>query len=104
MSAEDEGFTDMNPPPDTGIFNNVDRHSSSVIQIDNGKALNVVAVCAAFCGLCLGVSMWSAYTARDAKTESRLAQYYLLELDAKMISAGVKPESESVAKRESHDR
>jgi hypothetical protein len=44
MSADDEGFTDMNPPPETGIFNAVDRHSSSVIQIDNGKALNVVAI------------------------------------------------------------
>jgi hypothetical protein len=86
MSTEDEGFTDMNPPPDTGIFNNVDRHSSSVIQIDNGKALNVVAICAAFCGLCLGVSMWSAYTARDAATEARLAEYEVSKLTTDVAS------------------
>jgi hypothetical protein len=80
MSDEDEGFSDMHPPPDTGIVNHVDRQSASVIQIDNGKALNVVAVCAAFCGLCLGVSIWSAYTARDAATEARLAQYEVSKL------------------------
>jgi hypothetical protein len=86
MSAEDEGFTDMNPPPETGIFNHVDRHSSSVIQIDNGKAMTVVALCAAFCGLCLGVSIWSSYTARDAATEARLAQYEVSKLTTDVAS------------------
>lgn len=92
MSAEDEGFTDMNPPPETGIFNNVDRHSSSVIQIDNGKALNVVAICAAFCGLCLGCSIWAAYTARDAATEARLAEYEVskLKTDVDSLERAVK--------------
>jgi hypothetical protein len=80
MSADDEGFTDMHPPPETGIRALADRQSAQVIQIDNGKAINVVAICAAFCGLCLGVSMWSAYTARDAATESRLAEYEVSKL------------------------
>jgi hypothetical protein len=71
VSAEDEGFSD--------IHAHTDHQSASVIQIDNGKALNVVAICAAFCGLCLGVSMWSAYTARDAATEARLVEYYLMD-------------------------
>jgi hypothetical protein len=91
MSADDEGFRDF--------YAQTDRQSASVIQIDNGKALNVVAICAAFCGLCLGVSIWAAYTARDAATEARLSQYYLLELDAKMVNAGINPKEESVGKR-----
>jgi hypothetical protein len=82
MSADDEGFTDMNPPADCeGGFSAVaSGRAAQVIQIDNGKALNVVAICAAFCGFCLGVSIWSAYTARDAATEARLAQYELSQL------------------------
>jgi hypothetical protein len=72
MSAEDEGFSD--------IHAHTDHQSASVIQIDNGKALNVVAICAAFCGLCLGVSIWAAYTARDAATEARLSQYEVSKL------------------------
>lgn len=72
MSADDEGFSD--------IHTHTDHQSASVIQIDNGKALNVVAICAAFCGLCLGVSIWSAYTARDAATEARLSQYEVSKL------------------------
>jgi hypothetical protein len=92
MSAEDEGFTDMNPPPETGILNHVDRHSSSVIQIDNGKALNVVAICAAFCGLCVGIGIFQAYEARDAKTEARLAEYEVSKLtnDVALLERQVK--------------
>jgi hypothetical protein len=76
MSAEDEGFSDQF----ARVSAQVDNQSASVIQIDNGKAINAVAICAAFCGLCLGVSIWSAYTARDAATEARLAQYEVSKL------------------------
>jgi hypothetical protein len=72
VSAEDEGFSD--------IHAHTDHQSASVIQIDNGKALNVVAVCAAFCGLCVGITIFQAYEARDAKTEARLAQYEVSKL------------------------
>jgi hypothetical protein len=75
MSADDEGFGDLH-----GIASRVDNQSASVIQIDNGKAVNAVAICAAFSGLCLGVAIWSAYTARDAATEARLTQYELSKL------------------------
>jgi hypothetical protein len=81
MSADDEGFSDMNPPLDgERITSHVDHQSASVITIDNGKALNVVAVCAAICGISVGVAAWSAYTARDAATEARLAQYEVSKL------------------------
>lgn len=57
----------------------VDNHSAQVVQIDNGKHVTAVALCAAFCGLSLAVSVWAAYTARDAATEARLAEYFLLD-------------------------
>lgn len=37
--------------------------------------------------------------ARLAERESRMLQYYLLELDAKVIKAGIKPASEAISKR-----
>lgn len=73
MSDLDELMRDFACP-------DVREQSASVIQIDNGKAVNAVALCAAFCGLCLGVSIWAAYTARDAATEARLTQYELSKL------------------------
>lgn len=56
-----------------------DNQSASVIQIDTGKHVAVVAMCAAFCGVSVAVSIWAAYTARDAATEARMVQYYLMD-------------------------
>lgn len=84
MSAEDEGFTDMNPPLDQAVLSRVDRQSASVIQIDTGKYMNVVAICAAFCGIAVVASIWAAYTARDAATESRLLQQHVMTLEAEL--------------------
>lgn len=56
-----------------------DNRSAQVIQIDSGKHIAAVALCAALCGLSVAVAVWSAYTARDAATESRLTQYYLMD-------------------------
>lgn len=34
---------------------------------------------------------------QETETETRMLEYYLLELDAKVIAAGIKPESDSIA-------
>lgn len=62
-----------------GIDADCSERSAQVIQIDSGKHVAVVALCAAFCGLSVVASVWAAYTARDAATESRLTQYYLMD-------------------------
>lgn len=54
-----------------------ERQAAQVIQIDSGKHMVVIAICAAFCGIALAVSVWAAFAARDAETESRLTQYFL---------------------------
>lgn len=88
MSADDEGFTDMHPPPETGIRALADRQSAQVIQIDNGKAVNMVAMCAAFCGLCVAVSVYCYVqlhdNLRDSDTEKRLTQQHLMQLEARL--------------------
>ena len=76
---------------------NSDNQSAQVIQIDSGKHLAVVAVCAALCGIAGALSIWAAYTAVRAEREARMLQYYLLELDARVIEAGVKPADEAIS-------
>lgn len=56
-----------------------DNRSAQVIQIDSGKHVYLAAICAAMCGLAVAVSVWSAFTARDAATEARMVEYYLLD-------------------------
>jgi hypothetical protein len=84
VSADDEGFSDMNPPLDgerLGAFNaHADNRSAQVIQIDSSKHVAAITVCAAICGLSVCAAIWSAYTARDAATEARLAQYEVSKL------------------------
>jgi hypothetical protein len=56
-----------------------DHQSAQVIQIDSGKHVYLVAICAAMCGVAVAVSVWAAFAARDAETEARLVEYYLLD-------------------------
>lgn len=58
---------------------NNDNRSAQVIQIDSGKHLSVVAVCAALCGLSGALAIWAAHTAAVATKETRLTQYYLMD-------------------------
>lgn len=50
-----------------------------------------------------GVSLALSISARDAAIESeretRMLEFYLLELDAKLVAAGYKTDAESLAKR-----
>lgn len=62
--------------------------SAQVIQIDNGRHLSVVALCAALCGLSAALSVWSAYAAVRSERETRMLQYYVNEVDGKLIHAG----------------
>jgi hypothetical protein len=79
--------------------------SAQVIQIESlGKggiayllfAGLLSAVMAAFA---LGLSSKAADKADRAEREARMLQYYVLEMDAKLIAAGFKTDAESVAKK-----
>ena len=75
----DDPFTFPNLRHSPFAMPTTDNQSSSVIQIETGKHVAAVAICAALCGISVAVSIWAAYTARDAATESRLTQYYLMD-------------------------
>lgn len=99
MSADDEGFTDMNPPPERWISPRVDRQSASVIQIESTKILPMLVVLALMSGLSIGLTVFAFAEARNAEREARMLEYYLLELDAKFINAGLKDSAESIAEK-----
>lgn len=69
----------VNLPPDVEQTTDSQSSANQSIIIDTGKHVAVVAICAALCGLSVAVSVWSAYTARDAATEARVTQYYLMD-------------------------
>lgn len=64
-------------PPDIEATN-TDR-SSQVIQIDSGKHVSAVAICAALCGVSAALSLWAANTAMHAEKRTELTNYYLMD-------------------------
>ncbi len=59
-----------------------DERSAQVIQIDNGKHVAAVAVCAAICGLSLAVALWAGYQAQVMTTEYRVQLNHTMHLEA----------------------
>lgn len=79
-----------------GIVNNIHAGLSK-----NGQLFVVVASCLAL-GLSVGAVVIAALGGREAaraEREARMLQYYLLELDARVIGAGIKPDSEAISKK-----
>lgn len=72
--------------------------NNSGITINNlGKTSYILLAC--FSGFALGAAVFSMYEANHAEREARMLQYYVLEMDAKLIAAGIKRPEEAVAKK-----
>jgi hypothetical protein len=56
------------------VHNDQGERSASIIQIDNGKTIAAVAICAAFAALGVGFSTFAVYTAQQAAMEARVFQ------------------------------
>ncbi len=77
--------------------------AASVINVELGKGLAVVAICSALCGISAVFAGWAAYQAAYATKRADLLQYYVLEMDAKLIARGIKTEKEAVSARLPYD-
>jgi hypothetical protein len=70
--------------------------------LSKGQSMFVVVVaCMAF-GFGVGSMVVTIINGREsarAEREARMLQYYVLEMDAKLIAAGFKTDAESIAKR-----
>ncbi len=77
--------------------------SASIVQMETSKLIPMMVVLALFSGgaLMSAVLCWVVMSERvqRAEVETRLLEYYLLELDAKAIAAGIKRPEEAISNR-----
>lgn len=81
--------------------------TSSITQTtDNSsnKPLPWIAVSMLIAGMSIAIACWAKSDAGKAEREARMLQYYLLELDAKVITAGIKPADEAISKKLEQER
>lgn len=67
----------------------VDNQSASVVQIESSKLMPLLVVLSILCGASIGLTAFAFSASRDAETEARMLEYYVMELDGKLMSAGV---------------
>lgn len=77
----------------------VGTQAASVVQIESNKLLPWVVILTLLCGVSIGVAMFAFTSSRESERETRMLEYYLLELDAKFIQAGLKEPAESIASK-----
>jgi uncharacterized protein HemX len=74
-------MSDYEPP---FVHNDQGERSASIVQIDNGKTVAAVAICAAFAALGVGLSAFSVYTAQQSAMEARILSQQVIELRAEL--------------------
>lgn len=72
---------------------------SAHVSISGERLVPLVIVLAILCGVSIGLAAFSYAAAGRAERESRMLQYYLLELDAKVIAAGIKKPEDAISKQ-----
>jgi hypothetical protein len=68
----------------------------------NDRTISVVAIALAVAALVS--SLWSSHESSISEREARMLQYYVLEMDAKLIKAGVKKPEDSIAEKLSKEK
>lgn len=71
-----------------------------VIVSERGAIILILALLAVICGIALVRSESAKDESSKAEREARMLQYYVLEMDAKLIAAGVKKPEEAIAKQQ----
>ena len=67
----------------------VREQSASVVQIESSKLLPLVVLLSILCGLSIGLTAFAFSAARNADRESRMLEYYVMELDGKLMKSGL---------------
>lgn len=81
---------------DTQITTN----APSVVQMESSKLLPWLMACCLLAGFAAAIATFALIESQHSERESRMLQYYVLEMDAKLIAAGIKKPEESVAQQE----
>ena len=72
---------------------------ASLIQVESSKLVPLLIVLTMISGIAVAFGVVAFYQSTIAERESRMLQYYVLEMDAKLIAAGVKKPEESTASK-----
>lgn len=98
--------TESKQVPDVPILSNLtENHGSVSITIDKsvnkaiGRLMAVLFGCAAMVGASIVLAVWMIIAYTQSERESELLKYYLLELDAKVIKAGIKEPDEAISRK-----
>lgn len=62
---------------------------ASVVQIESSKLVPLILILSILCGLSIAFSVFTLWHAQLAERETRLMEYYVMELDGKLMSSGV---------------
>lgn len=85
------------------IANVSDTRAPTTTHIDQSTGKNEklpwISIAMLLAGASLVGMFWSISDARRAERETRMLEYYLLELDAKVIAAGIKAPEDAIAKK-----
>lgn len=73
----------------------VREQSAAVVQIENGKWWPLVAVCCLISGIAIALAIWAMTQAERSERETRMLEYYVLELDGKLMHQGLIEQSRS---------
>jgi hypothetical protein len=90
------------PPHEVKDFDLSDRRSryspkSTVIQVENGKQTNTIVICAVLCAVAAFGSVVALYRWAVTERETRMLEYYVMELDGKLMAGGLLDYNESWA-------
>jgi hypothetical protein len=76
-------------------------HSASVVQVEQAKLLPWILVCSIVSGFSIGLSIFAISTAHSSDRETRMLEYYVMELDGKAMKAGIiRPEESWSGKKQ----
>lgn len=64
-------------------------HSASVVQVETHRLVPHLLICSIICGLALGIAILALILGQISERESRMLQYYVLEVDGKLMKSGI---------------
>ena len=70
-----------------------------VMSVESNKLSPWLMVASILSALACSISIWALILAQQSERESRMLEYYVLEMDSKLIASGVKKPEEAVSKR-----
>lgn len=66
-----------------------DHQSASIVQIESTKFLPILVLLTLLCGLSIGLTVFAFSAARNSDREARMLEYYVMELDGKLMAQNI---------------